>query len=273
VPTAYFLQMLRDDLYDVLVLYDSSKLYFDRGITGFSNSLFDTIRLVEAFAKSKGYDRVITYGASIGGFPALRAGLLLGADRAISIGGKYCWHVARLLRNDATVGAFDVLCPCFSDRPVEMVAVSAQNRADMRALEILRGTFPSSHVVPVDTQLHNVVEYLHSVRLLRLFCACLFEYWDSDIRAELLALLSSTARYGSKVQVSQAERVMELRHRLFDAQKTAQAERKRLARQLRRRHARELRAIHASTSWRLTAPLRRLADVVRRLSRMMRAKQ
>ena len=42
---------------------------------------------------------------------------------------------------------------------------------------------------------------------------------------------------------------------------------------LRRRYAQKLAATEASTSWRLTAPLRRLADVVRRLSRMMRAKQ
>jgi hypothetical protein len=108
--------------------------------------------------------------------------------------------------------------------------------------------------------------------LLRLFCACLFEYWDNDIRAELLALLNRTSRYISEVQASRADRVMNLRHRLFDAQKAAQAEQKRLARELRRRHARELRTIYASTSWRLTAPLRRLADVVRRLGRMMRAK-
>lgn len=111
VPIAYFLQMLRDDLYDVLVLYDRRKLHFDRGIAGLSDSFLETVPLIKAFAQSKGYHEVITFGSSMGGYPALRAGLLLGADRAISISGKYCWHVGRLLRNQESAGAFDVLCP------------------------------------------------------------------------------------------------------------------------------------------------------------------
>jgi len=86
LPIAYFLQMLRDDLYDVVVLYDRRKLHFDRGVEGFSESFLETARRIEAFARAKGYDEIITFGASLGGYPALRAGLLLGARRAISMG-------------------------------------------------------------------------------------------------------------------------------------------------------------------------------------------
>ncbi len=78
VPISYFLQMLRDDLYDVLALNDPRKLFFDRRIPGFSTSFLETSRAVEAFAKARGFDEVITFGASMGAYPALRAGLCSG---------------------------------------------------------------------------------------------------------------------------------------------------------------------------------------------------
>jgi len=247
VPISYFLQMLRDDLYDVLALNDPRKLFFDRGIPGFSTSFLETSRAVEAFAKARGFDEVITFGASMGAYPALRAGLLLGADRAISVGGVYSWPVGGLLKRRRVPQAFDVLCPCFSDRQVKMVAVtSARHARDVSHLNLLRQTFPATHAVMIDSDQHNVMGYLRSVRLLRLFCACVFEYWNSDIRDELLALLSATARYSHDVQTA---RETAYRH---------EASR-------RRRYAQQLAAMKASTSWRLTEPLRRLADIIKRL--------
>jgi hypothetical protein len=41
---------------------------------------------------------------------------------------------------------------------------------------------------------HNLMQYFHSVGLLRLFCACLFEYWHEDVRPDLLALVVRAAR-------------------------------------------------------------------------------
>src|SRR5262245_53605366 len=70
VPTGYFLQMLRDDLYDVVVLYDRRKLFFDRGIAGFSTSLIETLRPLETFIKTKCFHEVITFGVSMGAYPA-----------------------------------------------------------------------------------------------------------------------------------------------------------------------------------------------------------
>jgi hypothetical protein len=256
VPTTYFLQMLRDDLYDVLVLYDRRKQHFDGGIAGFSGALLETARLIDTFARERGFDEVITFGASMGGFPALRAGLLLGAKRAISVGGVYCWHVAPLLKNKGTVRAFDLLCPCFANRDVELVAaVPAKHAKDMSDLATLQRSFPGLHAVTIDTERHNLMGYFYRVRLLRLFCACLFEYWDSDIGAELLALLNGVARYGSSVEASSAQGVMKLRER---------QRYKRELRELRRRHAQELEAIHASRSWRLTQPLRAIVTALRR---------
>jgi len=96
----------------------------------------------------------------------------------------------------------------------------------------------------VDTDQHNVMGYLYSVRLLRLFCACLFEYWESDIRAELLALLNRTARYSREADKVQSD------GGLSDPKK---------------QNAQELMAVYASSSWRLTEPLRRIAQALRQL--------
>ncbi len=138
-------------------------------------------------------------------------------------------------------------------------ATAAQNQADVNHLQTLLGTFPSSHVVLVDSEQHNVMGYLHNAGLLRLFCACRFEYWDNDKRAELLTLLNSTARYISEVQAPKAEGMTAPRNKLFDSQKAARAERQ--------RHGAELKTIYPSTTWRLTKPLRNLVDNIKRLRR------
>jgi len=290
VPVSYFLQTMREDLYDVLVLRDPRKLHFDAGVQGLG-SFLEVMHRIKTFAEVKGFREIITYGSSMGGYPALRAGLLLKANRAISMSGGYCWHVGRLIRKTKTGRAFDPLCPCFAPTTTELVAViPSRNEKDVRAFEILQRTFPKCVAVKINAEVHTLPTFFYRVRLLRLFHACLFEYWNDPVRSELLTLVEQAAIHSDAVESERAERISNLRHRLFDAQKAARAERKRLrhrvldvqkalldvqkaARAERRRHARELRAIHASTSWRLTAPLRRLADVVRRLSRMMRAKQ
>jgi hypothetical protein len=240
VPVSAFLQSLRDDLYDVVVLHDKRKQHFDRGVLEFSDSFKDTVQRIKTFADDKNYSRIVTFGASMGGYPALRAGLLLGAERAISIGGRYCWHVGRLLRDGDSAGAFDPLCHCFTGRRTELVAIiGGRNKADTNAVNVLRRTFPQCHVELIATDEHNVLHYFHRASLLRLFSACLFEYWESDVRSGLLALLDRTARY------SETAAIERLHQRELDYL----------------RH--ELDLLHDSRSWRFTRPLRNFAESVR----------
>src|SRR5690606_19434935 len=84
VPTSFFLQMLNEDLYDVLLLSDDGRLHYDKGVKGFSRSLLDTARQIRTLADHRGHEKIITFGTSMGGPPALRIGLLLQAERAIS---------------------------------------------------------------------------------------------------------------------------------------------------------------------------------------------
>ena len=243
VPVSSFLQMMREDLYDVLVLHDERELFFDRGVAGFSDSFLEAVHRIKALATERGYGEVITFGPSMGGYPALRAGLLLGADRSISVGGMYCWHVGRLLKNRETAMAFDVLCPCFSARSTELIAVaSAGHPIDSDGLRVLQRTFPNCHALLIDTREHNVMLYFHQARLLRLFCACLFEFWHTDIRSDLLALVGKTAQYGAGVETDRTKRL-----------------------------SHELEAVYGSASWRLTRPLRSIAETLRRWQRWTRS--
>ena len=75
LPISFFLQLMRDDKHDVLVLSDEHRRHFDGGVEGYSSSLLDTLKRIQAFAEAKPYEKVITYGTSMGGFPAIRAGL------------------------------------------------------------------------------------------------------------------------------------------------------------------------------------------------------
>ena len=239
VPVSSFLQVMREDLYDILVLHDEREMFFDRGVAGFSDSFLETAQRIKAVATERGYGEIITFGPSMGGYPALRTGLLLGADRAISVGGMYCWHVGRLLQNRETTMAFDVLCPCFSGRNTELVAVaSADHPIDSGDLKVLQRNFPNCHGSLVDTGEHNIMLYFHQARLLRLFCACLFEYWQADIRSDLFALVGKTAQNRCDVEIDRAKRL-----------------------------SHELEAVYGSASWRLTRPLRSLADNLKRLRR------
>jgi hypothetical protein len=297
VPTSYFLQMLRDDLYDVVVLRDPRRLHYDQGVQGLG-SLLETTHRIRDFAETKGFQEVITYGVSMGGYPALRAGLLLNATRAISVSGEYCWHIGRLTRKGATIRAFDLLCPCVAKPSTQMVAVvPTQNQTDLQALEILRQTFPECLPVTIDAGAHNITSYFYYARLLRLFYACLFEYWDASIRDDLLMLLVQIAGHSNAVESQQAQRISALRRSLSDGQERSALQidtlkanldvKQRRLRDLEQHHLRKietirkrhrsrlekvkdrqkrrLEAVYRSRSWLVTKPLRIIAAVIKRV--------
>ena len=65
VPISYFLQTLREDLYDVLVLQDPRKLHFTRGVSGLG-SFVDVIRRIESYAEANGFTEIIQHGGISG---------------------------------------------------------------------------------------------------------------------------------------------------------------------------------------------------------------
>ncbi len=156
MPVAMMLQSLDDRRFDALVLADPQRLHFDQGIPGFAQSLPDIARRIAAIVEENGYDSVITYGTSMGGFPALRMGSLIGAARAVSCGGRPVNHMERLGRGTRPVGAFDLICDCRMPlRAPSYVLFSRDRRPDARAAGMISKIAPEVHLGPVPHDGHN----------------------------------------------------------------------------------------------------------------------
>jgi hypothetical protein len=111
MPLPVVLQSLDHCRFDLLLLVDRRRLYFDQGVPGFANSFLDLADKIRALAGRRKYEAIVTYGTCMGGFPALRMGDLLSARRAISAAGRAVWHPTRLTSGQA-ISAFDTICDC-----------------------------------------------------------------------------------------------------------------------------------------------------------------
>jgi hypothetical protein len=174
-PISHFLQMMPDDAYDVLVFTDVQQRHHDAGIPGYSNSLLETLIRIKILRDSRSYSRLITYGTSMGGFPGLRAGLWLGADRAISIGGAFCTHPPRLMHPSSEIRAFDLICDCRPRGHVPVVtAFAARNPIDVEQQVALRAVLPDCVELKISTQKHNILHLLDLRGHLPAFYATIF---------------------------------------------------------------------------------------------------
>jgi hypothetical protein len=172
---SHFLQMMPDEICDVLVITDAQQRHHDAGARGYSNSLLETLTGIKVLSEARSYRRVITFGASMGGFPALRAGLWLGADRAISVGGAFCTHPPRLMRPSSEIRAFDLLCECCPRRNVPVIAAyAARNPRDVGHQAALRAVLPDCVELKVNTQKHNILHFLDGRGQLAAFYATIF---------------------------------------------------------------------------------------------------
>lgn len=176
VSISYFLQMMQDDVYDILLLTDITRRHFEGGIDGYSSSLLETADRVKAFVEARAYRKVIAYGTSMGGFPALRAGLQFGADRAISVGGGFCVHPPRLVESEHEIRAFDLLCACRPMREISLFAVFAvKHEGDAGHHAILRQLLPNCVMMEIDVPSHNVLHHLDMLGELQSFYATVFD--------------------------------------------------------------------------------------------------
>lgn len=253
VPISYFLQMLPDDRYDVIVLYDRDDLHYMHGIHGLGDFAGSMAR-IRNFAEAQRYEEVIAFGSSGGGLPALRAGGLLGAHRSISVSGRYLWHPGRLIRGQVPVPAFDSLCACHSGSATELVSIyGSGNEIDAQQNAQLKKTLPECLIVPIRTEKHMPLYHFYQAHLLPIFMACLFEYWDEvDLRNDLIARLEQAVRLD---QLEKNDSQNKLK-KLIEARRSAQ--RKHSAQKSR------LEAIYGSYSWRMTSPLRALKRLLSR---------
>jgi len=157
MPVFMVLEALDDRRYDLLLLSDLSNCHFDHGIDGYALTLPDLMRRVGDFAGGRGYGSIITFGTSMGGFPALRGGDLLGADRSISVGGRFPWHPVRLEKGRQRVQAFDALCDCRNPYRSPFYLLHSRNhREDQLHAEMMKKIAPASRVIVFPGEGHAV---------------------------------------------------------------------------------------------------------------------
>lgn len=95
MPTAPFLQALPAERCDVLVLRDSGRASFQRGVPGYADDLEGLATRLEADLPLSRYADRRCLGTSSGGAAALAFGALIGARVALSLGGAHPHAIAR----------------------------------------------------------------------------------------------------------------------------------------------------------------------------------
>jgi hypothetical protein len=170
MPVSCVLQFLPADACDLLLLRDPAKLHYIFGIPPYASSLADLARRLAADFFGEGYRRRVCYGTSMGGFVALQCGLLLEADAAISVGGRFAWHPPRLLRElGETVQGFDPLCACYFDTPTDLICYHSGNQVDAEDATLLARMMPVRRIAMPETSEHNILLVLRDKGLLKDF--------------------------------------------------------------------------------------------------------
>lgn len=185
-----FLEAMDDSRYDVLLLADLNKRHFERGIGTYASSLPELVAKIGKVAERRGYSLIITYGTSMGGFPALRAGDLFGAARSISIGGRFIFHPRRLIKNRHVNVAFDLLCACRTPFRSPFYMLYAEGQAEDREhAAILRARAPQSHLIAFPGEDHNFPYQIRVKGKLNVFLGEMLDVGKQPDEQKLIALM------------------------------------------------------------------------------------
>jgi hypothetical protein len=173
---AVFLQLVPSAKFDIAVLRDPWRNHYLTGIGDYADDFPRLVSRLSADLRPERYGNVFCYGVSMGGFPALRCGLLLGGVRAISVSGRFPWYVGRLVdRDEKSLIAFDVLCACRNSATADFVCVYGQHsRPDMEAVDRLETMFPVKRRPIAGVAEHNVIYEIWKRGMLKEFYAKLF---------------------------------------------------------------------------------------------------
>jgi len=88
MPVCVFLQFMDSKSWDIALLKKPASGSHLRGVDKNADDFPGLVQFIETALHPRAYRRVMTLGASAGGFPALWAAALMGADRGISAGGS-----------------------------------------------------------------------------------------------------------------------------------------------------------------------------------------
>lgn len=155
IPTPVFLQFVPEDRFDVAVVQDPTRHAFMRGIPGYAGDLPSALERLRGDLGPRRHEDVRCFGTSAGGAAALYAGLLLGARRAICVGGRHPTRSVRL-REVAGPDGFTglewdaLVAPRLAGSATELIAVHAEGHlADREGVQALRAHLPRLRVAAV----------------------------------------------------------------------------------------------------------------------------
>ncbi|MGV3491251.1 MAG: hypothetical protein ACO1OG_08010 [Devosia sp.] len=177
LPISLLVQLFPADRYDLFVIWDPSRLAFRAGVPGLGNSVGSMVDALATLARLSEYRSIYTLGTSMGGVPALRAGLQLGAKRSVSVGGAMFWQLADLFRTpDAPTDGYD-LCVCQTKPGADLVCVYAG-----AAFSDVAAAMQIGHIAPATLRpvrrcaAHNVMYELYQRGSLRHLLGKLFDF-------------------------------------------------------------------------------------------------
>lgn len=157
LPIVSFVQMLPCEQFDVVVLRDRHELSFIRGVEGYADGLPALVSRLRTELRFPRYGGVATFGVSSGGPPALRAAHLLSAERGVSIGGLFHWHVLRMLAG-LDSQAFDILCACRAPSRTRLIGVYGENsERDRLHVDKLASVCPIERIPIRGIESHSVL--------------------------------------------------------------------------------------------------------------------
>jgi hypothetical protein len=170
-----FLQYLPSDLFDVAILCDRANNHYNDGIAGYAPDMLSLQRRLSADLQFASYRRVILYGTSSGGLPAIRVGLLAGAHRSIAVGGVFAWPIYRLTQGQ-DFQTFDPICTCFTERRGEVLVIHASNERDLIGARQVERVLKAKRIRVTATTDHNVNHQLYLKGGLMDFHSRMFEF-------------------------------------------------------------------------------------------------
>ena len=146
------------------------------GIPPYANNLWDLIHKLTAELGAESYRRIYPFGTSMGGFAALRCGILLKTETAISCGGQFPPSPEFLMRNrKLNLASFDPLCACNAETTTKLICCHSTNYpADIKSVDMLQRIIPIERV-PIEAPGHAFPETLWEQGRLRAFYDRMFD--------------------------------------------------------------------------------------------------
>jgi hypothetical protein len=175
IATPVLLQFLPSDRFDLVLLRDPTKLDYAFAIPPYAHNFRDLVLRLAADIGLENYRRLYCFGTSMGGFPALRCGILIKANKAIAVGGHFPLYPPKYWMDQKfDIPAFDLLCACHAQTATTLICCySANYDNDARSAAVLARMYPIRHITVASAQ-HNFFAALQPPQRLKQFIESLF---------------------------------------------------------------------------------------------------